>query len=255
MISIDQYAYINSLRRVHPLEKFILSVATLFVCLFSASWLLHVSVIAFMSFLIVGFGHIPLKNYARYLSLPLLFLIVGILGVIFTITREPLNFLYHIQLGSWMIGMTKAGLDQGRILFLRSYASVICLYFLALTTPMTDIIWVLKKLRVPAIITELMIMIYRFIFVLLETASMMYISQECRLGYGSLRNSYNSLGQLAANLFIKAFHRSQETFRALAARGYTGDISVLEDEYYGSKRNILAIVGIEIIFIALNLVG
>jgi cobalt/nickel transport system permease protein len=208
-----------------------------------------------MSFLVVGAGRISLKAYVGYLLLPLIFLIVGIIGVIFTVTREPLNFLYHIQIGSWIIGMTKAGLDQGMVLFLRSYASVICLYFLALTTPMTDIIWVFKKLRIPAIITELMIMIYRFIFVLLETASMMYISQECRLGYRSYRNSYHSLGQLAANLFIKAFHRSQETFIALAARGYTGNLNVLEDEYQGSKRNVIAIVGIEIVFIALGLVG
>jgi cobalt/nickel transport system permease protein len=208
-----------------------------------------------MSFLVVGAGKIPWRSYIGYLSLPLLFLIVGILGVIFTITKEMLDFVYHMDLGSWMIGMTKSGLDQGRILFLRSYASVVCLYFLALTTPMTDIIWIFKKLRVPMIITELMIMIYRFIFVLLETASMIYISQECRLGYGTLRNSYNSLGQLAANLFIKAFHRSQETFRALAARGYTGDLNVLEEEYHGSKRNVLVIVGIEVVFIALGFVG
>ncbi|MDF2547796.1 MAG: cobalt transporter component CbiQ [Anaerosolibacter sp.] len=255
MISIDQHAYVNRLRKVHPLEKFLLAVITLVICLFSTSWLLHVCVIAFMSFLVVGAGKIPWRSYIGYLSLPLFFLIVGILGVIFTITKEPLDFIYHIKLGSWTIGMTKLGLNQGQLLFLRSYASVICLYFLALTTPMTDIIWVFKRLRVPVIITELMIMIYRFIFVLLETGSMIFISQECRLGYGTLRNSYNSLGQLAANLFIKAFHRSQEIFRALAARGYTGDINVLEEEYHGSKRNILAIVGIEMVFIALSIVG
>ena len=46
-----------------------------------------------------------------------------------------------------------------------------CLYFLALSTPMTDILNELRKLRIPALLLELMMLTYRFIFVLLEIAS------------------------------------------------------------------------------------
>lgn len=251
MISIDHYAYMNQLKHIHPMEKFALAVGTLVICMFFKTWLLHFSVIAFMSFLILYYAKIPFKAYYKLMLVPLVFLSVGVLGIVVTITRNPSSIVHGFQLGNWMIGVEKQGVSQAILTFSRAYASVNCLYFLALTTPMVDVIWILKQMRVPRILTEMMTIIYRFIFVLLETASMMHLSQECRLGYVSISKSYRSLGYLVSNLFIKSFHRSQELFTALSTRGYTGSLEVLEEEYVYCAKNIRRIIIVEMFFIGL----
>ena len=53
---------------------------------------------------------------------------------------------------------------------------------------MTDILEVLRKMRLPALLIELMMLIYRFIFLLLETASAIMTAQESRLGKPGLQN-------------------------------------------------------------------
>ncbi len=50
-------------------------------------------------------------------------------------------------------------------LFTRSLAAVVCLYMLILTTLIRHIICILQRLRVPAIIINLMVLIYNNIFV------------------------------------------------------------------------------------------
>ena len=83
------------------------------------------------------------------------------------------------------------------------------LYFLALTTPMTEIITVLHKLKVPVIITELMVLIYRFIFVFMETATTIRRAQLSRSGYVSMKSSFRSLSRLSSALLGEVFRDAQ----------------------------------------------
>ncbi|MFZ5969172.1 MAG: cobalt ECF transporter T component CbiQ [Bacillota bacterium] len=238
MITIDQYAYINKWKAIHPIEKFCLAIFTLMISLLNTSWLLHAIVITFMSFLIVFKARIPAKTYAGFMMLPMLFLIMGVAGIAIDITKDANLLMIGFPIGEWMVGISKQGFKEAAVVFTRAYAAVTCLYLLALTTPMVDIISLLKRLKIPGILIELMILIYRFIFVLMETGAMIYVSQDCRLGYSSYYKSYHSLGQLISNLFIKAFHRSNELYLALSARGYTGELKVLEEDFAISKTNI-----------------
>ncbi len=251
MISIDKYSYINGLKDVHPLEKFVLAMSTLAICIFTKSTNLHLIILTVMTLLIVILGKIPFRVFIKMMLIPLTFISIGTLGVAVTITKNTGVLSYGINLGSWMVGFSPYGIKKALIIFFRAYASIGCMYFLAFTTPMVDIIWVLKKMKLPSIFTELMIIIYRFIFVLLETASMIYISQDSRLGYSSIKRSYTSLGKLVSNLFLKSIHRSKELFVALTARGYTGDLNVLEDTKSISPMNIIYIALLETSFIIL----
>jgi ABC-type cobalt transport system, permease component CbiQ and related transporters len=100
----------------------------------------------------------------------------------------------------------------------------------------------LRKIKVPALFMELMGLVYRFIFVMAETAEKIYTSQSSRLGYVNLNRGYHSLGQLVSNLFIKSYHRSKMLFIALTSRCYTGEIAVLEKSYRLSPGNIAIIL-------------
>ena len=113
----------------------------------------------------------------------------------------------------------------------QALASVSCLYFLSFNTPMPDILNVLRVMRCPRIILELMLLIYRYIFVLLEIASNLRTAQNSRLGNKDYRTSLKSFGALASALFIRAIKKSNALYDAMESRCYDGTIRVLNETY------------------------
>ena len=79
-----------------------------------------------------------------------------------------------------------------------------------------------------------MTLIYRFIFVLLETAQAMRLAQEARLGH-STGDAARSVGMLVSNLYLRANARATALFTALSARGYTGDLRRLRADPIWSR--------------------
>ena len=75
-------------------------------------------------------------------------------------------------------------------------------FTLALNTPMVDILNTLARLKIPKLFIELMGLIHRFIFVLLETVDTMFTAQKSRMGYASFSSGYCSLAALAATLLF-----------------------------------------------------
>ncbi|MDN5347362.1 MAG: cobalt/nickel transport system permease protein [Clostridia bacterium] len=251
MLKIDQFAYTNRLRSAHPAEKFVFAALTLAICLIVSRPLISLAVILIMAGSIVLWAGIPLRFYLKLMLLPLSFLLVGIMTVAFSISRRPFSFLWAFTIGGFSLGITPTGLELAGNLLLKSLGAVSCLYFLSLTTPVLEILWVLKKVKTPGLFLELMLIVYRFIFVLMETAFKIYISQVSRWGYASFKTSYLSLGWLAANLFTKSYYHSQILFNALSARCYQGELRVLEMPYTFSRKNFALVALLELALLAL----
>jgi len=241
MILIDKYAYCNKIQGISPMEKVTFSIGTLIICLAVNSLLVDGLVIALMALLLIFYVGIPSKFYCKMMFLPISFLLLGLLGIALDMSSQQSNFVSSLPLGKYYLGFTEQGLHTANILFFRALASVSCLYYLSLTTPIVEIIAVLRKAKMPELFLELMSLIYRFIFVLLETADKIYLAQSSRLGYADLKKSYSSLGHLISNLFIRAFKRSNDLYSALEARGYQGSLRVMEKKYKISSKNIFLI--------------
>lgn len=253
MLKIDQYAYVNRLAHVHPLEKIILAVATMVICLVSPSLVTSLLVFLFMTGVVILPARIPARFYLKLMVLPLGFLAAGVLTVALTITGDAHILLWGVKIGSYRLGVTAGGLVQAFQLFFKALGAVTCLYFLSLTTPMVEIFPVLRKLGAPALLIELMSLVYRFIFVLLETVDKIYTAQASRWGYATWKTSYFSLGQLVSNLFQKSYHDAQMLFMTLMSRCYKGELNVLEREHVLSVRNLLLITVIEAVFVITSL--
>lgn len=253
MLKIDQYAYINRLAHIHPLEKLVLSLTTMLICLAVSSPATSLLVILCMAGMVTIMAKIPVWFFLKLMLAPVLFLIVGVLTVAFVWVKGPSGVLWGFRLGHYTFGVTGQGLVAAGNLFLKSLGAVACLYFLSLTTPVVDLLAVLRSLRVPLLFIELMSLVYRFIFVLLETADKIYISQASRWGYASLKTAYASLGQLLSNLFTKSSHNYRMLYRTLTARCYTGELKVLENSYVLSRRNLLLIILFETALLLLSI--
>lgn len=247
MLNIDGYAYSNKLRRVHPLEKAGFAVLTMLLCLGFALPVISCLVIVIMAVGIIGYAGIPGKTYLKLMALPFSFLLIAVLTIAVSVTTRGVGegWLAVITVSGVAVGITYNGLITAGGLFFKSLGAISCLYFFALTTPAVEMVVVMRKLKFPALFIELTDLIYRFIFVMLQTADDIYISQSARWGYASLKNSMKSFGQLAAALFVKALHRSQTLFTALSSRGYTGQLNVLMPEYTVSVNNIILIAVID----------
>ena len=252
MLLIDKLCYRSNLRYVNAGEKFAYSLLTLCMCIVSRSILLALLVLTVNSFLTVGKGGIPLFRYRNLMLVPLVFLLLSTLAIIVNISRTPLD-AYAIPLGSFYITGSFASLYQGLQLILTAMASVSCLYFLALNTPMTDILNELRKLKLPGLLLELMLLIYRFIFVLLEIASSILTAQKSRLGNRDFKTSVKSFGAMVSVLFVRSLKKSGALYDAMESRCYVGTIHVLTENYPPKKAEIFLILLFEILLLLLTI--
>ena len=250
MIYIDRYSYCNRLINVHPMEKFFFAMATMFICLAGNSIFVLLLILFLMAGVTVFKGGIPLSFIFKLMLIPFAFLIISTLTIAVNVIHDTGNLVWGFGAFGTTLGITKDSINHAAVLFVKALGSVSCLYFLSLTTPMVDIISILRRLKVPTLFVELMSLIYRFIFVLMNTSDRIFTSQTSRLGYFGLKNSYNSLGQLATTLFVRSYKRSQDLFTALESRCYNGDLKVLEQQYHYSGRNITLILAVDIVLFA-----
>jgi cobalt/nickel transport system permease protein len=245
MVYIDKYAYFNDLRNVHPIEKFCFAISTLIIVLASNSITISISAFLLTSFLVLFKAKIPLKFYFKLLLLPGYFLIVGVLSVAINVIPTGQAAIFSVNIFHVNIGMTHAGLNNALRLFFKAFGCVSCMYFLTLTVPMVEIINILGKLKVPKLFLELMAIIYRTIFVMLDTFDRIHTSQSSRLGYRNIRISFRSIGKLAAALFVISFKRSNDMYNALESRCFTGEFNFLQKKHPVSAANIVFIMIID----------
>jgi cobalt/nickel transport system permease protein len=231
MFIIDQIAYNNRLRKAHPAEKIAFSLCTLIISLFSTDILPSLAIVILMSGVLIICARIPARRLLTLLLIPSAFLITGVLAVMMTISQEHVPHAPALQVGCIWIALSHQGFQRGLSLFLRALSSLCCLYFLILTTPFVELVSVMKRLHVPGFIIELFSLVYRGIFIFYEMAGNISLSQGSRLGYSGIRNSLHSCAHLASSLFIKSYACSQNIYLALLARGYDGEMEVLEPEY------------------------
>ena len=226
--TFDTYTYNNALKSVPTRLKVLFSGTALLVGVFSSSVVVPLLIFVLMSFLTIVKAKIPQKVYLKALIAPLLFTLPVVPVMAFFFGGGEVVFKTNL-LGFALIA-TRDGFNLGALVSSRVLAGSASLFFLAFTTPMTEIFGVMRSLRFPPLFVELAMIIYRYIFVLIEEAEQMIFAQEVRLGYSTYKRSFDSFGLLAGNLFIRSWQRGERVFSALEARGYEGQFEFPEPE-------------------------
>ncbi|ATW28884.1 cobalt ECF transporter T component CbiQ [Candidatus Formimonas warabiya] len=238
MFYVDQFVYSNKMRTAHPAEKFAFAMVTLGICLMVKKPLINFIIIAMMLGLLIFRARIPGKVVLKLMLMPLSFLLIGVLTVAVVISSNHTGMLASLTVGHFYLGVTENSLNLAWSILLRALSSVTCLYFLALTVPMIELIYVLQRLKVPAICIELMMLMYRFIFVFVETAFNIYTAQSSRWGYCNFKRSIHSFGVLFGNLCQKVFFKTKSLYDCLLSRGYENELKVINPQYRFSLVNI-----------------
>ncbi len=245
MYLIDTYAHTNRWRRWHTLEKLVLSAGMLLLSLILPPWPGAALVFAAMTLLTTRGAGVPFGFYARLLLPPLGFILASAAALAVSVTVGP-------RVG-WHVSFSPTGAAVAYPLLLRSLGATSSLYLLALTTPVVDLLSTLRRWGLPQFVLDLMLLSYRFLFVLTDTARAMGTAQASRLGYGDLRTARHSLGLLIASLIRRVLVRANRLEQGLAARGYDGNLAVLSPEQALAPANLGRIVTLELLVVTLSL--
>jgi cobalt/nickel transport system permease protein len=240
---IDSLAYTNRLRGLPPTHKLSFAIALLILSLVSHT-IVQLSISLWLTVWIVIYAGIPGKFYLRLLSLPLVFLLTSLPA--FAIGGIQLNQIQTIQwdiwqgwgisFGSFYLYVSRTGIDQVSLLFARTLASTSCMYFILLTIPFTEILQILRQLRLPPLLTELLLLMYRFIFSLLAIADELWVAQNSRCGYRTWKLGMRSLGILIGQLLQRTLVNYRQVSLSLASRGFNGELRVWHSYPYKPSR-------------------
>lgn len=251
MIQIDKISYSSKLRYKSANLKSFFAVCSLLTCVISRSIVISSITLIVMGCLAIFLSGTSFRYYLHLLRIPLIFLILGTIAIIINYTGNPENALVSIPFFDKYLVISQTSLLFSSKLIITALASVSCLYFLTLTTPMTDILTVLKKIRCPALLIELMLLIYRFIFVLLDLSHELSNAQKSRLGNKDFKTSCYSSGSLMAILLVRAFQKSSYLYDAMESRCYNGTVTVLDENYPATKKSIVYVLSFEVFLIVI----
>jgi cobalt/nickel transport system permease protein len=203
-----------------------------------------------------------------FIALP--FALVAI-TVLFSMPGNPV-FQFHLM---WDFTITDAGLLRFVSIVIRSWLSVQMAILLVAATRFPDLIHAFEHLHVPAILTTIIAFLYRYLFVLADEVMRLLRARQSRSAAapstlqqaqagtlpragqksgGSILWRAHVAGNMAGQLFLRSYERSDRIYNAMLSRGYTGQLRTLNPHDLHGRDWAYAIVAF-LFILALQFVG
>jgi len=186
---------------------------------------------------LAGASHIPLPPFIlRTWAAVLLFTGLVALPALFITPGPPLvQFFPGILISS-------TGLQSALFLVLRSGVSVSLASLVVLTTPWNTLLNALGVLRLPDVVVLVLGMTYRYLHLLLHSASDMFLSRKSRiLRRLSAAEERALLSATSGALLAKSLQLSSDVYLAMQSRGFRGYPKTL-DTFQFRRRDTFAAV-------------
>ncbi len=226
---LDTLAYSHRLKDLPPQQRLGFGLVMLGFALFS-HWPVQGLIGAWLLVWTVGYARIPLRLYGELWGPVIGFLLIGLVTVVVNgvslnnATTVIMDVWLGWPVGSWYLYLSQAGLIQAWIIFWRVFASMSACLFICCTVPMTQLIGVCREWWVPGLVTDLMLLIYRFIFIVLAQYQSLTQAQAARLSHSSWWSQWRSLKLLGGQLLVRSLQDYQRFRLGLVSRGFTGDL-------------------------------
>jgi cobalt/nickel transport system permease protein len=200
----------------------------------------------------LGYGYLLRRSFV---ALPFA---LAAITAIFAIPGQP---VFAWTVGPWRLVATDAGLIRFASIVVRSWLSVQMAILLTATTQFPDLMHALRHLRVPKLLVAIVSFMYRYLFVLIDEASRLLRAREARSarlssgrGGGSVAWRARVAGNMAGQLFLRSYERSDRVYNAMLARGYAGQFLTL-NPHLMRPRDWVALFLAIVILLLLQLVG
>lgn len=229
VFSIDMYAYNSKINHWNPALKIGLAFLMMLLCILLDNLYVSTLVICLSAFITIALGKMPWREYVRLLGVFIAFLVIGSVVIAFSFSDTEQGLA-----GFWTplayVFVTPESLSTVFHLWGKAFGGVSAMFMMSLSTPSNEIFSVLRRLKVPALIIELMNMIYRFVFVMVDTFVRMNNSAESRMGYVNFKTSLNTFGNIAGNLLVVSLKKGGVYYDAMESRCYDGELLFWDEE-------------------------
>lgn len=156
----------------------------------------------------------------KRLVVPVMLAMVALFSQLLWVRSGAVCLDLPVFFGHWTIYAD--GLQRGSELALRILGGVSVLLCFSLTTPLPGLMRAARFFRCPVLLVELTMIIYRYLFLLLEEGQRIRNAQMARLGYAGFRSGLASSGILGGMLLLRTYDRAERNMIAMRSRGYQG---------------------------------
>ena len=154
--------------------------------------------------------------------------ILALLLVVMLLSRIPPLFLLKrfLMLSPFVAGaalvnaLQPAPTTPWPVLALRSMLCLFAILLLSNTTPLSELLRVLRRAGVPGLLITTLALMHRYLFVLAEESERMRRARASRTFTRGRRAQWQGLTTLLAVLFVRASERAERIYAAMCARGW-----------------------------------
>jgi cobalt/nickel transport system permease protein len=151
----------------------------------------------------------------------ILIMIIGC-GMISILGNQSQPALWETNILWFHIYMTEVSFNQAWLVFFRAIAGVTLMMSLATSTPIPHFAYALRQIKIPKEIVEIIVLIYRYSFLLLERMEVMWNAAQCRLGFNGFVNKFKTTAGIAVGIFTTSMEMGDRAQGALECRNYKG---------------------------------
>jgi len=119
--------------------------------------------------------------------------------------------------------LSPAGIILAALIVLKSLTIVTLMLVLWITAPLDETLKAAHALHVPGLLVQMMVLTYRYVFVLGEELGRLRIALRVR-GYRNrpTLHSYRTVGHVTGTLLIRGYERAERVGQAMRCRGFDG---------------------------------
>ena len=237
---LEDVAQKNGLREVNTWVKLAAGLGAIILCLLSTGYAAPLIIALILSAGILLLARVDLKTYAELFLVPVWFAVLSALVIILISGGEQVFWRWD-PLPFLSLSVTRESINQGFFILCRVIGSMSALLFIALTTPMTDLFFIMRICRIPGFVIDLAMIIYRTIFFLVDQVRQIHAAQVMRLGYSSWRESITTFSMMCGASFIASWDAGDDLIRAMDARCYNGKFALLGENKPPGIRSLAAL--------------
>lgn len=126
--------------------------------------------------------------------------------------------------------LSEAGLLAAWTIGVKGTLGVLAALVLATTTEPRELIAGLQRLRLPALMVQILTFMLRYLDVVVSEVQRMRIARESRGFSGRSVRAWPILARSAGALFIRSYERGERVHLAMLSRGYAGQLPTLQGQ-------------------------
>jgi cobalt/nickel transport system permease protein len=112
------------------------------------------------------------------------------------------------------------GLSVFAAVLVRGTLCLSVMLLLAVTTRFTDVLRVLWRIRVPALLVTVLALMYRYLFLLVGESARLARARRSRTIVRARAAAWRSSAGIVARLFVRSSERAERVYAAMCARGW-----------------------------------